>query len=169
MPRHRPLPALTLAAALVLTGCGGDDDATPTAAAGTAVPTVSAAASAAPSPSVLSSKAQPKSGATSPTVAPEIVVPTYTDVRSEAALTGWQVAVVARLRQLDPRLVADRPATIRKVRATCEQMATGMFETKVFPIIVKRFSTTKIAVSEDLASAIYAALLQDACYVLDSA
>lgn len=167
------LPALalatSLAATLALAGCGGSDDTTPTAAAGTVPPPASAAASPAPTTSAAAVPAagkQAKPG--KPTVAPEVVVPTKTDVRSSAALTGWQARVVAALRQLDQRLVTDRPATIRKVRATCDQMATGMFETKVIPIIVKRFSTAQITVDEKLASAIYAVLLQEACYVMNN-
>ncbi|GAA0637642.1 hypothetical protein GCM10009547_47510 [Sporichthya brevicatena] len=171
MPLHvrTALPALALATALALTGCGGSTEETPTAAAGTTPPAASAAAIPAPAASgaaapAAGAKAQPAKA----TVAPEVVVPSKTDVRSQAALSGWQAAVVARLRQLDKRLVPDRAATIRKVRATCDQMASGMFETKVIPIIVKRFSTARITVDKNLASAIYAVLLQEACYVMNN-
>jgi hypothetical protein len=43
-------------------------------------------------------------------------------------------------------------------------METGMFSTKVLPIIAKRFSTAQLTVSHDMAQDIYAVLLQDACY-----
>jgi hypothetical protein len=92
-------------------------------------------------------------------------VPSTTDVKSQEIVAGdWQSRVVAALRRVDARLVIDQPAAVKKVRATCEQMETGMFSTKVIPIIEKRFSSKELTVTHGMAQDIYSVLLQDACY-----
>jgi len=145
-------------------GCGGSDDAPDAAAASTPAATVS------PTPGAKAgtpAKAKPATKA-KPTVPPEVVAaPSTTDAKSEQVLSGdWETKVVAALRGVDARLVTDQPAAIKKVRATCKQMETGMFSTKVIPIIVKRFSNDRLTVSQDMAQDIYSVLIQDACYLM---
>jgi hypothetical protein len=110
-----------------------------------------------------------KKGSGIPTVAPEVVPPpSTTDAKSEQLLSeDWQTRVVGELTRVDARLVADKPATLKKVRATCKQMETGMFSTKVIPIIQKRFSSSALTVTAEMAQDIYSVLLQDACYIMD--
>ena len=169
MPAPRVLPALVVSFVVALSGCGSGGD---EAAADTAIaPIPSPSAPAAPVESAESATKQDRAARATPaaTVAPEVVVPSTTDARSEAALKGWQGTVVAQLRRIDPRLVTTSPNAIAKVRATCEQMSTGMFETRVVPIIVKRFSNAEVTVTDEMAQAIYGVLLQEACYVMGEA
>lgn len=147
---------------MALAGCGGAKSDAPAAAA--------AASPLAPAPSASpAGKAQTATSARAkpvkPSVAPEVVLPSTTDARSQAVLAGdWEGRVTAALKQVDARLVADQPGALKKVRATCRQMETGMFSTKVIPIIEKRFSTAQLTVTQAMAQDIYAVLLQDACY-----
>ena len=163
----RVLPALVVTLALALSGCGSGAD-SPAAAETAIVPSPSAAAPASPAKAAAKQdRAAPAKPAA--TVAPEVVVPSTADIRSEAAPGGWQGTVVAQLRRIDPRLVTTSANAVAKVRATCEQMSTGMFVTRVVPVIVKRFSNAKLTVTEEMAQAIYGVLLQDACYVMGEA
>src|SRR4051812_3419052 len=147
---RRALAAPLLLAVMLTAACGGAGDEEAPAAA-TAVPTITA--SSVPIATFTEDTGKPaKTGAGKPTVAPEVVVPSTTDVRSEQVLAGgWEARVVSALREVDPRLVADQPAAVKKVRATCVQMESGMFSTKVIPIIEKRFSSRKFSVSAALA------------------
>lgn len=157
------LPAVLVAAALTLTGCGSDGDSDSPAAAETPL----ASASATPSAKAKAGKGKKaKDAEAAPSVAPEVVVPSTSDSRTAFAPGDWQGSVVAALTKVDPRLTTDQVATIKKVRATCKQMETGMFSTKVVPIIMKRFSTAKIEVSYDMAEDIYSVLLGEACYTM---
>jgi hypothetical protein len=160
--QNRLLAALVVAGFL-LTGCGGSNNDAPAAAAAAtaATPIATSAPSAKPKAAVAK---KPKVSAT-PTIGPEVVVPSTTDVKSQEILAGdWQSRVVAALRRVDPRLVVNQPAAVKKVRATCQQMETGMFSTKVIPIIEKRFSSRELTVTHGMAQDIYSVLLQDACY-----
>jgi uncharacterized spore protein YtfJ len=170
MPPFRVLAALVTVVALTGCGSGADDPQAVPAPATPSVSPVTSAPAAASGNSDKATDAKPKAGgaAAGSAVEPEVVVPSTTDARSQAALTGWQGTVIEQLRRIDPRLVTDQATVIRKVRATCDQMSTGLFETKVVPIIVQRFSNAKIRVTEDIAQGIYTVLLQDACYVLNN-
>ena len=150
---------------MIVAGCGGSGsgDDTPDAAAA-ASPL--ATASATPGAAAGAPKVKAGGKTSTPSVAPEqVAAPSTTDAKSQEILVGdWPTQVVAALRKVDPRLVADQPSAVKKVRATCKQMETGMFSTKVIPIIEKRFSSKSITVSADLAQQLYTVLLQDACY-----
>ncbi|HUR72639.1 MAG TPA: hypothetical protein VMZ00_00080 [Sporichthya sp.] len=155
---------LAVAAVLVLGGCGSDDDAP---AAETPIVVASA------TPTAEAGKAGKAGKATSgkkvaATVAPEVVVPTAADATSPRTnFDGWRGRLVTELSKLDSRLVTSDEAAMKKVRATCKQMETGMFESKVVPIIQKRFSNSEVTLSYDVAQEIYSLLLQDACYIMN--
>lgn len=159
---------VAVAAALVLAGCGSGDE-TPDAGGATTAPVASPAsdgpASAAPT---LSKKAKKVAA----TVAPEVVVPSTADdvskaPQQQAVLTGWQGVTVQELRKIDPRLVANQQAALKKVRASCVAFESGMFETKAIALIQKKFSRAEFAVPEAMAQRIYQTLLQTACYVMN--
>ncbi len=161
---------LALIATLALTGCGGSDDAPDAAAAETPLAVVAATPTAQPSPAAKGEKGAKGGGAAAAaTVAPEVVVPSTTDAVSARTSDGWQGLVVQELRKVEPRLVTSEGAAVKKVRATCEQMETGMFETKVVPIIIKRFSTATFTPSYELGQRVYSILLQYACYRMNEA
>ncbi|MBA3742758.1 hypothetical protein [Sporichthya sp.] len=157
---------LALVAALALTGCGGSDDAPDAAAAEATIASVSASPTANADTADKPGKAGKgmKGASAAATVAPEIVVPTTSDAVSAQTLGGWQGLVVAELRKVEPRLVTTDGAAVKKIRATCVQMQTGMFETKVVPIIIKRFSTAQFTPTYELGQQVYSILLQYACY-----
>jgi hypothetical protein len=164
MSAQNRLPAALVVAGLLLTGCGGSNDDAPAAAAA-AAPVAAAAPSATPKAAKVAKVAKVTKVSATPSVGPEVVVPSTTDVKSQEIVAGdWQSRVVAALRRVDARLVIDQPAAVKKVRATCEQMETGMFSTKVIPIIEKRFSSKELTVTHGMAQDIYSVLLQDACY-----
>jgi hypothetical protein len=161
---RRALTVPVLLAVMLAAGCGGAGGAPDAATAAAAGPPTASA----PAPvATVTPTGAPGVAAPSgkPTVGPEVVVPSTTDARSQEILGGsWEARVVSALRQVDPRLVANRRAVVQKVRATCTQMETGMFSAKVVPVIVKRFSTPSLTVTSAMAQDIYGILLQDACY-----
>jgi hypothetical protein len=164
---RRALAAPLLLAVMLTAGCGGSGDAAP-AAAETAAPAITTTS--VPVATLTEDTGKPATkGSGKPTVAPEVVAPaSTTDPKSERLLSGdWKDQVVTELGRVDARLVADQPAAIKKVRATCKQMETGMFSTKVIPIIQKRFSSPTFTVSPEMAQDIYSVLIQDACYYMN--
>jgi hypothetical protein len=155
---------LALVSVLALTGCGGSDDAAPAAAAAE-TPLASPPATPIPEGKPLKpGKGEKAAVSAAATVAPEVVVPSTTDAVSLQADGSWQSLVVQELRKIDPRLVTSDAAVVKKVRSTCVQMETGAFETKVVPIIIKRFSTATFTPTYDLGQEVYSILLQYACY-----
>jgi hypothetical protein len=164
---RRALAAPLLLAAILTSACGGSSDDAAPAAATTPAPVITA--SSVPVAHFTEDTGKPgKKGSGKPTVAPEVIAPSTTDAKAQQVLAGdWETRVVSALRQVDARLVADQPAAVKKVRATCKQMETGMFSTKVIPIIAKRFSSTTLTVTPDMAQDIYSVLLQDACYIMN--
>jgi uncharacterized protein YceK len=158
---------LVLAALLVLGGCGSHDDAPDAAAAETPIAIASATLTAKAAKAGKAGKAKPGTKAAA-TVAPEVVVPTTTDAASNRTnFDGWQGRLVTELGKIDPRLVTSDADVMKKVRATCKQMETGAFETKVVPMIIKRFSNAKVTVTYEVGQQIYSLLLQDACYIMN--
>lgn len=152
---------------LLLAGCGPSASA-PTAvgspAPTTAVPT-SSPSPGTPAGTTAAAGSKVSTKGARPSVAPEVVVPSTTDAKVAEVLSGdWQTRVVAALRHVDARLVTDDAVAVKKVRATCRQMETGMFSAKVLPIIEARFSNPKVTVTSEMAQDIYSVLLQDACY-----
>ncbi len=156
-----------LAAALALTGCGGSDDAPAAAAAETPIANASTTPTAAAGPAATSEEGEKRTSAAA-TVAPEVVVPSTADAVSSQRMGGWQGLVVQELRKVEPRLVTSDAAAVKKIRATCVQMETGLFETKVVPIILKRFSTAQFTPSYELGQQVYSILLQYACYRMNA-
>jgi hypothetical protein len=156
--------ALPLFALAILTACGKPSADIPLAAS-TPTPALTASPLATLKPAA---PAKPRKSA-APTVAPEVIVPSTTDVRARQSFVGWQGLVMDGLRRVDPRLVTTEAQTLKKVRVTCQQVSTGMFETKVVPIIMARFSNAKVTVSHDMAEDIYSVLLEDACYKMAEA
>lgn len=162
---------LALVAVLALTGCGGSDDAAPDAAAAE-TPLASAPATPIPAGKALKpGKGEKKDDAAAAGgVAPEVVAPpSTTDAVSAQSMGGWEGLVVDELRKVEPRLVTSDEAALKKVKATCVQMETGLFETKVVPIIIKRFSTAKFTPTYELGQQVYSILLQYACYRMSEA
>lgn len=171
-PRH-VLPALVAAGALILPACGSEDAAAPVATTPVASPSpVVAAAQAAPATAGESggngASGQKGNRAAAATVAPEVVVPTTTDPVAQANLGGWQGATLASLRQLDPRLVLDEQAAIRRVRSACEAFSTGLFQAKAVELVRTKFSTKTLRLTEEQAELVYQVLLREACYPMSS-
>lgn len=173
MAARHVLPALVVAGALILPGCGSGDAAAPVAA----TPAASAATTAAAQPDAAAAgasgtanpSARKAKGATpAATVAPEVVAPTKTDPVAQASVGGWQGATLAALRQLDPRLVVDEPATLRRVRSACEAFSTGLFQAKAVELVRTKFSTKALRLTQDQAELVYQVLLREACYPMSA-
>lgn len=160
------LPALAMAGALMLTGCGSSDDTTPAAAA-TDVP-VSSPAPTAEAAKPSQSKKAARAAAPAATVAPEVVVPTTTDPVSQQSLGGWQGVTLAGLKRLDARLVTDEQATLARVRAACDAFSSGLFQAKAVDLVRKKFSTATLKLNQDQAEMVYQVILRDACYPMNS-
>lgn len=172
MATHRVSPALAVASALVLGGCGADGDATPDTAA---IATVTANATGVAPPSARATKAGSAKAGTVKNgtpgkqpapVAPDVVVPTSTDAVSRPAQGGWQGVTLANLKRLDARLVVDQQATITRVREACNAFSIGMFQADAVALVRKKFSASTLKLTQDQAEMVYQVILRDACYVM---